>query len=72
MAKLHRHKRFLYRLQASCLTNMLGAGRYVMRGFKVDEERAAEIVQTWMDGWDQAEYDEALIGREICRSEFED
>jgi hypothetical protein len=53
---------FLYRLQASGKTNMLGAGAYLQRGVNIDSSSAKDILLEWMDKWDQKEYDEANRG----------
>jgi len=50
---------FLYKLQASGKTNMLGAAPFLARKLGVNELIAIDILTEWMDKWDQKEYDEA-------------
>jgi len=42
------HFQYLFELQQSGVTNMFGAGSFVMRAFDLKKEEASEVVSYWM------------------------
>lgn len=47
------HKIFLDILRDSGVTNMFGAGIYLQEEFGIDKYKAREILQEWMDTFDE-------------------
>ena len=45
--------KYLYRLQRSGRTNMMGAGPYLQQSFGLDRNEAREILLFWMDKYEE-------------------
>lgn len=52
---------YLNDLRLSGITNMFGAGSYIMDEFELDKNVAHEILRKWMDNFNEDGYDN-LIG----------
>jgi len=59
-SKIHRpsyvtdeHLEYLDELQESAVINMYGSGKYLEAGFSVTRNQAKEIVQYWMNSYDE-------------------
>jgi len=51
--KDERFYRYLYQLQRSGITNMMGAAPYLQSHFGLDKNTAREILQTWMNKYEE-------------------
>lgn len=45
------HSDFLFELQDSGVTNMMGAGPYLVKRFGVTKKESHEILSDWMANW---------------------
>ena len=62
-----RHYKYLVRLRNSGVTNMYGAGPYIMRKFGVERNESHVILGAWMDTFDLPEDEQPKDGREHGR-----
>ena len=62
-----RHYKYLIRLRNSGVTNMYGAGPYIMRKFGVERKESHAILGAWMDTFDLPEDEQPNDGREHGR-----
>ena len=58
-----RHYKYLVKLRNSGVTNMYGAGPYIMRKFKVQREESHAILGAWMDTFSLPEDERPKDGR---------
>jgi hypothetical protein len=57
------HYKYLIRLRNSGVTNMWGAGPYITKKFKVDNEEAGKILVAWIQTFDLPEDEQPKDGR---------
>ena len=62
-----RHYKYLVKLRNSGVTNMYGAGPYIMRKFGVERNESHVILGAWMDTFDLPEDEQPKDGREHGR-----
>jgi hypothetical protein len=62
-----RHYKYLLRLRNSGVTNMYGAGPYIMRKFGVERKESHVILGAWMDTFDLPEDEQPNDGRKHGR-----